>query len=103
MISNETRLRLHDIASRIAEHEEVSLEEMTFITKWAQHNATAATILNRARRQATLGKMPEGSLDAFMCDMNLGDPDPQSHLLGPQDPITLAEWFMRPKWFRGDQ
>jgi len=103
MLSNEARLRLNDIASRIAEQEEVSFEEMVFIEKWASHNASAAEILRKARRRAALGKIEEGSLDAFMCDMDLGDPDPSNHLIGPQDPITLAEWFMRPKWFRGDQ
>lgn len=103
MLSTETRLRLQDIASRIANHEDVSIEEMVFIQKWANHNASAAAILRKARRDSIVGKTQPGSLDEFMSIMDLGDPDPSSHVIGPQDPIFWAEWFSKPKWFRGDE
>jgi hypothetical protein len=51
MLSATVRLKLQDIASRISDHEEVSLEEMVLIQKWADHNHTAAEILNRARNR----------------------------------------------------
>lgn len=95
MLSTETRLRLEAISARIANHQEVSLEEMTFIQKWADHNRHAAKILNQARRESIQGKPEPGSLDEFLNDLDLGDPDPSNHLIGPQDPIDLARWFTR--------
>ena len=103
MLSTDTRLRLQRIADRIANGEEVTLEEMTFIQKWANHNASAASILRRARRESIAGKTEPGSLDEFMNALDLGDPDPGNHVVGPQDPIFWAEWFGKPKWFRGDE
>jgi len=41
-------------------------------------------------------------MDSFCQALDLGEPDPAEHLSGPQDPITLAEWFSsKQKWFRG--
>lgn len=94
-ISNEARLRLTDIADRIAEHEEVSLEEMTYITKWAKHNRIAERILNQARRRANLGKTEPGSLDEFLNIMDLGDPDPSNHVTGFDNPDEIVNWFKR--------
>lgn len=97
MLSTETRLRLEEIAGRIARKEEVSFDEMTFIQKWADHNRAAARILNQARRESVQGKPEPGSMDEFLNDLDLGDPDPRNHLIGPQDPVDLAAWFTRPE------
>jgi hypothetical protein len=103
MLSTEIRLRLEAISARIANHQEVSFEEMTFIQKWANHNRHAAKILNQARRESTQGKPKPGSLDEFLNDLDLGDPDPQNHLIGPQDPTNLARWFTKSEnWFLKD-
>ena len=32
-----------------------------------------------------------------MQGLDIGDPDPSNHLIGPQDPSTLAEWFRQYK------
>jgi len=95
MLSTETRLRLEDIAARIASGLEVSFDEMVWADKWAGHNLSAARIINRARREAIQGKAEPGSLDELLNGLDLGDPDPSNHLVGPQDPDALAEWFRR--------
>ena len=95
MLSTETRLRLEDICNRIENHEEVSFEEMTFVQKWSDHNRIANRMLNQARRIAAMGKPESGSLDELLNDLDLGDPDPSNHLIGPQNPVDLAYWFMR--------
>ena len=95
MLSTETRLRLEFIADRIANHAEVSLEDMTLIQKWANNNRHAAEILRRARRTAIQGKPEPGSLDELMHGLDIGDPDPTNHLQGPQDIDTLVDWFKR--------
>ncbi len=95
MLSTNVRLRLEDIAARIAGGLNVTLEEMTFIQKWADHNRSAAAILRKARRRAVNGEPEKGSIDELMDGMDLGFPDPSDHLIGPQNPIDLANWFKR--------
>ncbi len=95
MLSTETRLRLENICQRIENHEEVTLDEMVWASKWAGSNRVAARMLNQARRIASSGKPEAGSLDELMNDLDLGDPDPANHLIGPQNPVDLANWFMR--------
>jgi len=97
MLSTETRLRLEDIAARIAGGLNVTLAEMQWATKWAEHNRSAAGILRKARRRAISGEPEEGSLDELLDGLDLGDPDPQNHLIGPQSPVDLAEWFKQDK------
>jgi hypothetical protein len=97
MLSTTTRLRLEDIAARIAGGLNVTFEEMTWATKWSQHNRSAAEILRRARRRAINGVPERGTLDELIDVFDLGSPDPADHLVGPQDPVDLAEWFKQDK------
>lgn len=97
MLSTQVRLRLEDIAARISNGINVSFEEMTWAQKWADHNRSAATILNQARRISINGKPEKGSLNEFLNDLDLGDPDPSNHLIGPQNPDELGEWFKQDK------
>jgi hypothetical protein len=95
MLSTNTRLKLEDIAARIAGGLNVSLDEMTFIQKWANANRSAAAILRKARRRALNGEPEEGSLDEFMEAMDLGDPDPQNHLTSESTPEDIYNFFKR--------
>jgi hypothetical protein len=97
MLSTTTRLRLEDIAARIAGGLSVTFEEMQWATKWSEANRSAAEILRRARRRAVNGEPQRGSLDELIDGLDLGDPDPSNHLIGPQDPVDLAEWFRQDK------
>lgn len=104
MLSTDVRLKVEFICQRISNGEEVQLKDMQWIQKWANCNHSVEALLRKARRQAISGKLPEGSLDAFMQDMDLGEPDPTDHLNGAQDPTTLAEWFtQKRKWFQGNE
>ena len=95
MISTEVRLRLENIASRIEKGEEVSFTEMQWATKWSDHNRSAASILSKARRVAVQGVAERGTLDELLQGLDLGDPDPTNHLIGPQTPDALADWFRK--------
>ena len=95
MLSTETRLRLQKIATRIEKGEEVSLTEMQWAQKWADHNRSAASILSKARRVAVQGPADKGSLDELLQGLDLGSPDPSDHLVGPQTPDALADWFRK--------
>lgn len=102
MLSTDVRLRVEFICQRIAKRQEVQLSDMQWIQKWANCNHSVDAMLRKARRVAVQGEFPADSLDGFMRDMDLGEPDPADHLQGAQDPTTLAEWFShKRKWFRG--
>jgi len=103
MLSTDVRQKVEFICQRIAKGEEVQFREMEWIQKWAKSNHSVDAMLRKARRAAVNGDVQDGSLDDFMQKMDLGDPDPANHLVGPQDPLTLAEWFSeKRKWFRGE-
>jgi hypothetical protein len=95
MLSNQTRLRLEDIAARIAGGLSVSFEEMTFATKWSEANRSAAEILRRGRRRAINGEPEKGSLDELLDGMDLGDPDPSNHLTGESTADDILNFFKR--------
>lgn len=102
MLSTAMRQRVEFICSRIASGATVELVDITWLQKLAARNPTVASWLRQARRAAVTPDSPKEGLDAFMAAMDLGDPDPSNHLVGPQDPTTLAEWFSsRRAWFRG--
>ena len=95
MLSTDVRLRLENIARRIEKGEEVSFTEMQWATKWSDHNRSAASILSKARRVAVQGVAEAGTLDELLQGLDLGSPDPSDHLVGPQTPDALADWFRK--------
>lgn len=96
------RLRVEFICSRIAQGANVELADISWIQKLAARNPTVDSQLRRARDIAINGESDQSTLDGFCQAMGIGEPDPSDHLVGPQDPIMLAEWFQnKRKWFRG--
>lgn len=102
MLSTAIRLRVESICNKIQIGEPVGFEDMQWVQKWADSNRTVYSMLRTARRRAVNGTPAPGSLDELMDGLDLGEPDPQDHLVGPQDPTTLAEWFRAPKWLQSD-
>ena len=72
MLSTQYRLRLEFICNRIANHEEVKLEDMIWAEKLAGANRSAATILRQARRKAENPTMQEGDMDDFLNQLDIG-------------------------------
>ena len=102
MLSTSMRQRVEFICSRIALGASVELTDITWLQKLALRNPSVASKLKKARDIAINGEASQESLDGFCQAMELADPDPSSHLSGPQDPVTLAEWFQtKQRWFRG--
>lgn len=97
MLSTKLRLRLEFIASRIEKGEPVELSEMIWADKLAKANRSAGEILRRARRKAALGDVPEGGLDDFLIQMDLGDPDPSNHMTRENSIDDIADWFKQEK------
>ena len=68
MLSTAYRLRLEGICKKIANKEEVSIEDMIWAEKLAKSYTTARDWLNQARRQSA-HDIEEGSIDDFMNKM----------------------------------
>ena len=64
MLSTQYRLRLEFICKKIANKEEVKLEDMIWAEKLAKRHTTARDWLNKARRIAQ--DIEEGSMDDFI-------------------------------------
>ena len=96
MLSTQYRLRLEFICKRIANKEEVKLEDMIWADKLAQRYTTARDWLNKARRMASQD-IQEGTMDDFMNKMGLGDPDPSNHRTGFSNADEIVDWFRQDK------
>ena len=96
MLSTQYRLRLEFICKKIANKEEVKLEDMIWAEKLAKRHTTARDWLKKARRQAT-SDIEEGSTDDFLNKMGLGDPDPSNHRKGFSGADEIVDWFKQDK------
>lgn len=72
MLSTQYRLRLEAICEKIISGQSVELSEMIWAEKLANVNRSAATILRQARRRAANPDMPEGGLDDFLNQLDIG-------------------------------
>jgi len=93
MISTKVRLQLEEICNRIENKQHVSFPDMVLIEKWSRANRSVYDMLQKARRRAIQGPVEEGSLDDFLDQMNLGNPDPSSHITGQSNIDDLADFF----------
>lgn len=97
MLSTKYRLRLEFICKRISLHQEVKLEDMIWADKLAKANGSAAEMLRKARRVANNPDMVENSLDDFLNQMDIGNPDPSEHSSGFSGADEIVEWFKQEK------
>jgi hypothetical protein len=93
MISTKIRLQLEDICKRIENKEQVSFSEMVLIEKYAKANRSISDMLQKARRRAVTGPVKEGSMDEFLDQMNIGNPDPSTHLTGESSIDDFIDFF----------
>ena len=96
MISTQYRLRLEFICKKIANGEEVKLDDMVWVQKLAKSHTLARDWLQKARRQAAQN-IEEGSTDDFLNRMGLGDPDPSNHKRGFDSAEDIKDWFQQDK------
>ena len=102
MLSSSYRIRLTEICDRIANQEEVSLEDIIWAEKLGRANRSAGSILRKARRKAANPEMTEDSLDGFLNALDLGDPDPTNHKTGFNSVEDIADFFRNDDEMRRD-
>ena len=78
--------------------EEVQLDDMIWANKLAKANRSAGEMLRKARRVAANPDMPEGGLDDFLNQLDLGDPDPSNHVVDGFNTVEeIVSWFKQDK------
>lgn len=98
MLSVQYRLRLEGICRKIIKGEEVQLDDMIWANKLAKANRSAGEMLRKARRVAANPDMPEGGLDDFLNQLDLGDPDPSNHVVDGFNTVEeIVSWFKQDK------
>ena len=97
MLSTNYRLRLEFICDRIIKGEEVQLSDMVWADKLAKANGSAGEMLRKARRHAANPDMVEGSMDDFLNQLDIGDPDPTRHATGFSSADEIVDWFKQDK------
>ena len=98
-LTNRTRLKIKDIVKRIAEDEEVSLEERIFLEKLAKHNSTIWTWLKKANSLRRYGKQNSAGINGLIQNLGLDGLETENHF----DPkkYDIADWFSgSPYWVR---
>ena len=93
MLSTQYRLRLEAICEKIVAQESVGLEDMIWAEKLAKANTSAREMLKKARFRAANPDMVEGSMDDFLNNLGLGDPDPSNHRTGFGSADEIVDWF----------
>jgi hypothetical protein len=93
MISTKIRLQLEEICNRIENKEQVSFSEMVLIEKYAKANRSIFDMLQRARRRAVTGPVESGSMNEFLDQMNIGNPDPTTHLTKDSSIDDFIDFF----------
>ena len=76
----------------------MQLDDMIWANKLAKANRSAGEMLRKARRVAANPDMPEGGLDDFLNQLDLGDPDPSNHVVDGFNTVEeIARWFKQDK------
>ena len=95
MLSTKDRLKAEFICSRISKRESVVFADMLWIEKYAKAHRSVGEMLRKARRTANNPEMQEGSLDDFLNQMDIGDPDPSNHLTNESSLDGIVDAFRR--------
>ena len=74
------------------------MDDMIWANKLAKANRSAGEMLRKARRVAANPDMPEGGLDDFLNQLDLGDPDPSNHVVDGFNTVEeIVSWFKQEK------
>ena len=98
-LTNQTRLKIKDIISRISKDEIISLEERIYVEKLAKHNSTIWTWLKKANSLRRYGKQNVDGVNGLIQSLGLDGLETENHF----DPKTddIADWFSgSPDWVR---
>ena len=98
MLSTSSRLRIEEILTRIANGDEVTLQERIYINKYSTRNQNVSAWLRKASNLQR-NKEDLDPIDKLLEGLNLCSPDPHSTYNPDLD--DLGDWFSgSPSWIR---
>ena len=98
-LTNNTCLRIKKIIKKIANDENVSLEERIYVEKFANHNSTIWTWLKKANSFRRYGKQNSDGINGLIQTLGLDGLETENHFDPKNDDI--ADWFSgSPDWVR---
>ncbi len=96
MLSTATQHKLEDILSRLADGQEVGIEERIYLNKFADQDPKVASWLTRAKRKQQQEK-PIDEIDQLLTDLDICSTDPDENFHPEHD--DLGNWFSgAPSW-----
>lgn len=93
MLNPNTRKRIQELCQQIELGEPISLSEAIYLEKWASANRSVRDWVNKARYRSINGTPAPGSMDEFLQDLGVGDPDPTRHVDANSTIDDLADFF----------
>ena len=98
MLTTSARLRIQEILTRIANGNEVTLEERIYINKYASRNQNVSAWLRKASH-IQRKSINSNQIDELLNELDLCSSEPNSTYNPDQD--DLGEWFSgAPSWVR---
>ena len=96
MLSTNSRLKIQNILNRLANNQEVTLQERIFINKFADRDQSVASWLRRAKKMQKSSNSKD-PIEDLINDLGIGSPDPHSSFNPNQE--DLGDWFSgAPSW-----
>ena len=98
MLTTTARIRIQEILNRIANGNDVTLEERIYLNKYASRNQNVSAWLRKAS-YLQRNKLNSNHIDELINGLDLCSSDPHSTFNPDQD--DLGEWFSgAPSWIR---
>ena len=99
LLSNQKRLKIQGIITRILRDQEISLEERVYVEKFAQHNSTISLWLKKANSIRRNGEKSENGIDKLLQSLGIDALDKENYFNPNEDDIS--DWFGgAPDWLK---
>ena len=99
LLSNQKRLKIKEIISKISLDKEVSLEERIYVEKYAKHSSTIHIWLKKANSIRRHGLQGDDDINALLQSLGIDGLDKENHFNPNKD--DLSDWFGdSPDWIK---
>ena len=98
-LSNQKRIKIKEIITRIAQDKSITLEERIYVEKFANHNSTISLWLKKANSIRRNGIKNDDGIDNLLQSLGIDGLNKENHFNPNEDDI--ADWFGgAPGWLR---
>ena len=99
LLSNQKRLKIQEIITRIAQDKSITLEERIYVEKFANHNSTISLWLKKANSIRRNGIKNDDGIDNLLQSLGIDGLNKENYFNPNEDDIS--DWFGgAPGWVR---